>query len=264
MNDLISKTLYNWFTCNFEELDMASLTDFFLEVFTPEHDKYMTCLGPRNKTKEIGIDTVKRCVGILQDRCRSVTSVTIKTIRTPMKSVEYLLQTIRHLKVIYLVRDPRGMFMSRARVGMLQWNELEEKSKMICEQIDNDIEEFSKLYTKFPSRLKRLAYENLCLNPVYVAGKMYQFLRRPFMEIVKYQIRNITTGPILKCSFCTKRGDALGNAYKWKRDIKEDRLKVIDKYCSNVYQKLAYKNLSYKQLKKVKETWQPHIDLMQV
>lgn len=243
---------------------MASLTDFFLDVFTPEHETYVTCLGPRNKTRDISIETVQRCVGILQDRCLSMTSVTIKTIRTPMKSVEYLLQTIRHLKVIHLVRDPRGMFLSRARVGMLRWNELEEKSKMICEQIDNDIEEFNKLYTKYPSRLKRLAYENLCRNPIFVAGKMYQFLRLPYMEIVKYQIRNITTGPILKCSFCTKRGDALGNAYKWKKDIKEDRLKVIDKYCSNVYQKLAYRYLSYQQLKKVKETWQAHVDLMQV
>lgn len=167
---------------------MASLTDFFLDVFTPEHETYVTCLGPRNKTRDISIETVQRCVGILQDRCLPMTSVTIKTIRTPMKSVEYLLQTIRHLKVIYLVRDPRGMFLSRARVGMLRWNELEEKSKMICEQIDNDIEEFNKLYTKYPSRLKRLAYENLCRNPIFVAGKMYQFLRLPYMEIDLFSI----------------------------------------------------------------------------
>lgn len=39
----------------------------------------------------------------------------------------------------------------------------------------------------------------------------------------------------MKCFFCIKWGDVLGNVYKWKKDIKEDRLKVIDKYCFNVY-----------------------------
>ena len=264
MGDFVSKTLYNWFTCRFQALDIASLTDFFLEMFTPELDKYVECLGPNNQTEPIRLETVQKCVVILQNKCKSMNSVTIKTIRTPMRSVEYLLKTLPHLKVVYLVRDPRGMLSSQARVGMLKWRELEESARKTCNRIETDIDEFRRLYTEYPSRLKRLAYENLCRNPVFVSSKLFLFLRSPFSEVVKYHIKMLTSGPILKCSYCTKRGDALVNAYKWKLNIKEDRLRLIDKCCSRVYQKLAYKILSIQQLKHVRETWQTNIDLMQI
>lgn len=58
INDFILKIFYNWFICNFEELDMVSFMDFFFDVFILEYEIYVMCLGFWNKIRDISIEIV--------------------------------------------------------------------------------------------------------------------------------------------------------------------------------------------------------------
>lgn len=94
--------IFNWFACNFKDLDLNGLTNSFVPSFTPEHSDYIKCVrlfhGKFSRMK-----TTKKCVHLLRKRCLTAKTRTIKTIRFTMSMTEKLLAWLPGLKIVHLI-----------------------------------------------------------------------------------------------------------------------------------------------------------------
>ncbi|XP_062574784.1 uncharacterized protein LOC134236626 isoform X2 [Saccostrea cucullata] len=107
------------------------------------------------------------------------------------------------------------------------------------------------------SRIMSIIYENLCQYPFKVVPKIYRFLNIEFTNMTEIYIKRMMNGPIKKCHYCTDRGNALGNAYRWIHAIEEKTLIIIDLYCSFLFPSLGYKHLNYEELNTTFVSWMP-------
>lgn len=250
-----TELLYHWFTCNFDHIDLISLTDPFLSIFTPEHKKYNDCIKQNHNQSRIQI--VKNCTALLNERCRNAKSRTIKTIRISVSMAGILLKWLPNLRIVHLIRDPRGIVNSRFEQHLNDTSELSKSAKDLCNCISSDLAVFSELERCHQDRMMRVIYENLCQNPHIVVLQIYSFLGVRYTENVKKYVQRIFNGPSKKCHYCTDRGKAISNAYRWMSVIQEQTLEIIDYHCSLLYSQLGYQNLEYDTLNITRVSWLP-------
>ncbi|XP_062574775.1 carbohydrate sulfotransferase 1-like isoform X1 [Saccostrea cucullata] len=254
---LYPELLYHWFTCNFDQIDLSALTDPFISIHTPELQEYYKCTVLNLNKSKSTIDSVKRCVYLLHNRCMTARSRTIKTIRLSMFMAGKLLKWLPNLRIIYLVRDPRGILNSQFEQHVTEEKRMFTTVKKVCNSIISDLSHTKELQLCHKSRIMSIIYENLCQYPFKVVPKIYSFLNKEFTNTTKKYIKRIMNGPVKKCHYCTDRGNALGNAYRWIRAMEEKTLIIIDLYCSFLFPLLGYKHLNYDELNTTFVSWMP-------
>lgn len=235
--------IFNWFACNFKDLDLNGLTNSFIPSFTPEHSDYIKCVrlfhGKFSRMK-----TTKKCVHLLRKRCLTAKTRTIKTIRFTMSMTEKLLAWLPGLKIVHLIRDPRGILNSRFEKNVEVMN-LQVAAEELCDQISSDVTLYNDIESCYKDSMMRVVYEEMCQSPLIIVSKIYRFLGSRFTDHVKDYIDQTLKGPIKHCGYCTDRGNALANAYRWLTVIEEDSLNVIDQNCSFLYKQFGYFHLQY-------------------
>ncbi|KAK8403911.1 hypothetical protein O3P69_000160 [Scylla paramamosain] len=108
----------------------------------------------------------------LIDRCRQEPLIIIKVIRLRLQWVRELMnrKEMDNVKVIHLVRDPRGSLISMEK---LKWNTTE---KDACVKIYKDLQERETMASLFPNRYTFVKYEDLCRDPYGEARRLVQFI----------------------------------------------------------------------------------------
>ena len=100
----------------------------------------------------------------------------IKTVRLRIPHLDDLLQDPDlSLKVIVLVRDPRGVMRSRNSMAWCDQPTCNDVSS-VCHDLNSDVSEAHKLARQYPGRLLLLRYEDLSTNPYFVMDKVITFL----------------------------------------------------------------------------------------
>ena len=99
-----------------------------------------------------------------------------------------------NVKVIHLIRDPRGMFLSQMKAGNLAWNDLENQSRLRCDRTMNDIKQPIELNKLFPKRVLTVRYEDIVLKPVQSTEKMYKFAGLQMADSTRAYLHNVTRG----------------------------------------------------------------------
>ncbi|XP_061185565.1 carbohydrate sulfotransferase 1-like [Saccostrea echinata] len=249
--------IYYWFTCNFDHIDLTALTDPFIAIHTPEHKDYYKCFEDNMKENKSVIESVKDCVDFLSIRCSTAKTRTIKTVRLSMLMAGKLLKWLPNLKITYLIRDPRGILNSQFEQHVTEENDTIATIKKVCNTISTDFTNFKYLELCYKNRMLIIIYENLCQYPSILVPKIYKFLNVEFTNETGNYVKRIMNGPARKCHYCTDRGDALGNAYRWIRDIEEKTLLDIDLHCSFLYSHFGYQHLEYDKLNSTKASWEP-------
>ncbi|KAL7640879.1 UNVERIFIED_CONTAM: hypothetical protein RMT77_008016 [Armadillidium vulgare] len=102
--------------------------------------------------------------------CKTSDVLLIKNIRTPLRVVKQLLKLHSGLKIIHLIRDPRGALNS---IDKFKWKVTEETR---CKGLLEDLIIFEKLKQKFPERIVRVSYEVFSLQPTKETKKLFKFL----------------------------------------------------------------------------------------
>ncbi|XP_071523145.1 carbohydrate sulfotransferase 4-like isoform X2 [Panulirus ornatus] len=111
----------------------------------------------------------KQCI---EDKCSRKYRKLIKVIKIRLSWVaEMLVNPENPLKVIYLVRDPRGSFTSLRKANMLQ-----KDFKIWCPRILEDLELVNTFKALFPRDFFFVRYEDLCFDPWGTATKLWQFV----------------------------------------------------------------------------------------
>nr|XP_027238418.1 uncharacterized protein LOC113829444 [Penaeus vannamei] len=127
-----------------------------------------TVRQPGNKAKKrakVSGDEVRRW-------CRREPLRIVKTIRTHLEWTQELLDDEKlNLKVIHLVRDPRGSAVSMEETS---WKTSVED---ICSKVLRDLQLREEMQRKYPDRYFFIKYEEYCLDPYGKTREILRFLR---------------------------------------------------------------------------------------
>ncbi|KAL7640871.1 UNVERIFIED_CONTAM: hypothetical protein RMT77_008008 [Armadillidium vulgare] len=190
----------------------------------------------------------------ISNHCLTADYRIIKTVRMRMEKVEELFTypTFSNLKVIFLVRDPRGTANSFSHLkkdfkGRFWTLGVEE----ICPRILSNVNVFTQLSVKFPDRLFFVRYEDLALNPFEKSVEMWNFLHsskkwktQPPQQWLSFIQESIKTkkkslNNIKDRLHVTKRSTQEWQS--WRTNISEKLLTRVQEYCRPLIKTLGYK-----------------------
>ncbi|XP_021369207.1 carbohydrate sulfotransferase 5-like isoform X2 [Mizuhopecten yessoensis] len=233
--------LYNWFTCNFTNLDLGSLTSDYLRFYSSSTLPYYNCLQWHGRD----VNSVKYCLGYLQSYCAHRELRTIKTIRLNLETVDLLLGRLPRLRVIHLIRDPRAIIHSRVRVKLLTWGNIRQEATELCAKISTDILLSIKLKHQHPERFNLLLYEHLAERPEVIADRIYTFAGLNMTAYVMRYVQYLTRyGRRLECFWCTQRGNSNRTAKLWRVYTPYSHIRTIDAVCGMVYHVVGYQPIT--------------------
>lgn len=195
--------------------------------------KYRDCIKNTRKTDV-------SCLSILQHICLNRPITTFKTIRLKMNTIEKLLKKRPRLKILYLVRDPRAVYLSLQKVGWYK----NYKVKDHCEILSKELNKSILLQQKYPQRMKRVYYELIAEQPLASLAEIYSFLGMKVHEEVKKHLISITHSHSSEKQYGTKRANASYAAHKWEGIIPKDLAIQIDNACNYSLKQLGYKQFS--------------------
>ena len=161
-----------------------------------------------------------------------------------------------NLKVIFLVRDPRGVYHSRSSGTVKTWCKKDEcaNPKVGCRDLSNDIQAAFDLETRYPGSVRLVRYEDLSMFPEKTSRKMFSFLDLPFTKDISLSIKNHTSTEKLmvvkhkKTKKLEEQKDIYGTArnssataFAWRENLSFPEMKKIQEACKEPMEKLGYK-----------------------
>lgn len=189
--------------------------------------------------------------------------------RLPEKSIKTILTACdTDCKIVFLVRDPRGVIPSSRSVGFfkeqgegkaLQGTRL--FSYWQCKQTEDNLEFIRNLPDSIRSKIKLQRYEDLALNPLKELSGLYEFAGLTVLESVRKWLNETTQLSRKACNqeidgepvTCTK-DDAWAAVNRWRWKVHPHDLDIIEYYCGGVMRLMGYKPVdrSYQLLLDVK------------
>ena len=190
---------------------------------------------------------VKPCIATLKAACDRSSVRAIKTIRLNMIQARKMLEKDPSLKIIHLVRDPRGMFLSR-RTAV---NDTVLDRQYIfyeCKKIKENIKTFQLLVKEFPISLLQIRYEDLATNPYNTALRVYKLINvtsdvaREYYSSWIQRINNLDDNTL--GTYGTVRKNSSAVAYSWMKKSSKDR-KLIESIpeCYDIIKTMNYPNV---------------------
>ena len=172
----------------------------------------------------------------------------IKTVRLRVEETKKLLEDsdLPNLKVIVLVRDPRGVMNSRAA---MDWCAKEQCAdpKTVCEHLRRDVEAAYALHKEFPDRVRLVRYEDLSVLPFEVADEVLKFLGLPHEMRLDAYLETHTQAKRSKNKQGKPRVNPYGTfreskhtAFAWKSKMKFDYVQEIQNVCQEPMKTLGY------------------------
>ena len=182
-------------------------------------------------------DNVKACMPLInkaKNECAQKNVTGMKTIRMSMSMVEDILNKDPDIKVVYLIRDPRGIVSSR--ISARHESKLANKSwkkelELVCKKIRDDLVSLRNIKKKYPETLITLRYEDFSKDPVGVGKKLYEFINAPFPKEFQNWIMQNAKRKRDGGSFGTARINSSLVSSKWKEKVKQSQMKVSESIC---------------------------------
>ena len=163
-----------------------------------------------------------------------------------------------HNRILYLVRDPRGVMASRHKVEAKKkkldnWkmfqntdrNILVHGAKNTCDKYTNNIRFLESMNSTYNFKLIR--YEDIAYNPVSMATKIYKFLRIPLPDNVLSWIHKATrqtTSNEQDLDVYSTMRDSSRSAEGWRKYIPYEIAAAMDTQCAEALRLLGYSTVS--------------------
>lgn len=197
---------------------------------------------------------------VVDTYCRKQSSVIVKAIRLNLHEASLLFTTHPNLnlKIIYLMRDPRGTLNSRTKYPIDIWCKKQSvcsSSKKFCELLADDLEVMCDLLSTRPEAFIVIRYEDLAINPQLVANQLAQFLGQsstvlPSMEAF-LKSHTFVLGDVTEKSkragiayaYTTFRNSSI-TATKWRQELNFNRVLEYQKDCKVILDALGYYSFS--------------------
>ncbi|CAH2324033.1 lysine--tRNA ligase isoform X1 [Pelobates cultripes] len=198
----------------------------------------------------------------IKQACRTYSHIVLKEVRLfDLKVLNPLLQDPSlNLRIIHLVRDPRGVFHSRLK----RTNELSRDSDIIMgwkakpdmvreykvmEEICRSQAEMYQMATNQSSnilhgRYLTVRYEDIVNEPIVKAEQMYQFAKLQFTSRLKTWIHNITHGKGQGEGFIITSRDAQNVSKAWRNTLPFKTIQTIQNICAEAMGVFGYQILA--------------------
>ncbi|XP_042218872.1 carbohydrate sulfotransferase 3-like isoform X2 [Homarus americanus] len=185
--------------------------------------------------------------------CNRVPVKIIKTIRCRLQWISELLQdTNIDMKVIHLVRDPRGTMMSMYKTKFPDVSQ-----KNLCPGLRQDLQHKQFMMERFPGRYMFIKYEDLCQDPYGKTSEIFRFLKGEG-KVSRSTNSSSSASPSQDIPRCvqeflhTHMHNAKGNPYstyrntattwqKWRSSISQKSLMTWERECSDVLHMMGHR-----------------------
>ena len=193
---------------------------------------------------------MKKCILLANNakrKCSQKKISGVKAIRIPMSLVKDILYKDAEIKVVYLVRDPRGIVSSiinthvpimQAKVSNKSWyNEI----NLLCRKIQDDYDSLRKIEEQFPDSVITVKYEDYTQDPLSIARKVYKHIKAPLPIEFQDWLKKSTEGTEKEKNFNTVRKDSSQLAESWRKKVTNTQLKDWTSHCEEVLKHFNYK-----------------------
>ncbi|OWF42836.1 Carbohydrate sulfotransferase 5 [Mizuhopecten yessoensis] len=196
---------------------------------------YSGCLRRYNHTTA-GIDN---CIHHLHATCVPAKLRVIKCIRIDMDTVNLLQQRLPFLKVIHVVRDPRGVMNSRVKVKLSNWINLDTEVTDLCSRMTNNIEMAAQMNENY---VKQIVYELVAEHPIGMAEELYKFAGLELSPMARKGVYRLSHySPLARdCDWCTKKSNSTKTSLLWRSQLDLEHARTIDSHCLELYRAMGY------------------------
>nr|XP_046918080.1 carbohydrate sulfotransferase 1-like [Dermatophagoides farinae] len=180
----------------------------------------------------------------------------IKTVRLRIRDIEPLIRkmgTANNLKIIYLVRDPRGIYNSRKS---MEWCNTDQCTNLtnICNDMRQDLNDFDRLKksSNIGNNLLLVRYEDITSNPHNETRKLFENINVEFSQYIQRFLRTHTTNSTAahhrrdkdkKNPYSTYRFNSTSTAWQWTKQLNKEELAYAQRVCHDVLVRLNYDNI---------------------
>ena len=188
---------------------------------------------------------IKPCATRMERKCSQSTTHAVKVIRARMAAIELLLSADPKVKVIHLLRDPRGMLASQLQAAVTKHKLEFVDAQSYCGRLLDDTVYRTKLETFHPDTFLQVRYEDLATEPLKWLDIIYQHLGLEVTEAVKSWLVNSTSSTSDREDHSivnTVRRNSTKTAYSWQSKLGQQDLETILSVpeCSNFLGLLGY------------------------
>ncbi|KAH7964367.1 hypothetical protein HPB51_027399 [Rhipicephalus microplus] len=181
--------------------------------------------------------------------CSRAPAQVMKVTRLPMSHVRDWLRSNPDIagtvKIVHLVRDPRGIVASRRRVAWCNKSEACMHQDSVCSEVRADLYSYEELKKVLPNSTHRLRYEDLALNPNGEAVRLFDVLglkyTRHVTRFLKTHTRSRKDNSLYPHS--TRRNSSIV-AFQWRTKLSYEDVVNIQRSCSDVLLRLGYKTIT--------------------
>lgn len=176
----------------------------------------------------------------LNSFCRLFPFQSMKVVRVRLALAESLLNdNDLNVKIVLLVRDPRGTMQSRKHREWCPGQPDCDNSALMCKDMELDYlaaKKFTKLY---PKRFKAVRYEDLSMEPFKVTKEILRFFGLPFDPDVEEFLDSHTRTDIGGVSSTFR--DSKTAPFHWMRDLSFEEVEQIQLNCVRAMSLWGYK-----------------------
>lgn len=179
--------------------------------------------------------------------CANASTQVMKLVRLGIGHIhdwlKYFDQISGTLKIVHLVRDPRGILASRRAISFCTNSTLCSNPGALCQEMAGDLEAFRRIEKDFPESSLRVRYEDIALEPFKQTKLLFIKLGLQFSDLTTVFLRQHTqngTTQEVADPFSTKR-NSTENAFLWKKRLNTTEIQNIEMQCRGVLRELGYK-----------------------
>nr|KAG5703751.1 hypothetical protein BaRGS_009549 [Batillaria attramentaria] len=228
--------------CRFGALNLRAFYDASFLSVGKKTKPFIDC-----RRNHQGIMGILGCLPLLQHPCAAARVTSLKTIRLSMEQAASLAKSDPKVKVVHLVRDPRGTLRSQRIYGKFKPSETDQFSKTFCKRVLQDAQVADKLTATYPGRVLRVRYEDLASEPLNFAEKMLGFAGLTLNDGLRGYIWNITmAGNTSRGVLRNERSNSTETSMEWRLKFDFNSTSTIDNNCREVYQRFGYLPLKTK------------------
>ena len=228
--------IHRLFTCQFSKLhplSKARLVNSTLHVY--KKIVFKNC-------HSVHSTSIPECIEELEELCKSRTHRIITTTSLSMENVIDMMEFWPNLKVINIVRDPRGMVHSRLgnkNDFHLAFN-IETHSNELCSRMYEDVKFSYYIQRKFNDRIGVVSFEAFIESPYSGTSYIYDFFNMLYTDKIWYRVYHSThEKEEVGWSYNSKQV-----AYSWRTSLEFQTVKKIDHSCHEVYRVYGYIELT--------------------
>lgn len=175
----------------------------------------------------------------LQHACELFPWVAMKTVRLRLRLLRPVLEDDKlNMRVVFLVRDPRGVMNSR--LDTVKWCNTDDCNDpaLLCSDMEDDLTVALQLQKEFPRKLFILRYEDMSLNPLVKTQKLLDYLGLDFDPKMEEFLASHTTKNLDK-PWSTQRESKTRVTY-WASKLSLETLLEVQAVCAPVMKRFGY------------------------